>query len=425
MMNRDVFEEYPIDWKRYSYNEVFSTITDYVANGSFATLKENVTYKNEKDYAVVIRVKDYTSNFKKDFIYVDEHAYNFLKKSKLEPNDIIISNVGAIGTVFKVPDLKQPMTLGPNSILVKTNHHNEFIYQLLKSPLGQKKLLSITSTTAQPKFNKTDFKSIICYLPTLSEQQKIAAILTSVDEAIEKSEQIIEQTETVKKGLMQQLLTKGIGHQNYKQTLIGDVPEEWEVVKFKDICRIVNGQVDPKKSPYSEMLHIGNANIEKFTGRLLACKSAKEEGQISGKYLFDENHILYGKINPHFGKVAFPKFKGLCSADIYPIETDKRLLPSFLKYLLMSSRFISYTTSVSGRTGIPKVNRTDLDAFLIVVPTLEEQNKIVDIIESVETRINYDEEKLSELYKIKQGLMQQLLTGKVRVQINEDEEVPS
>ncbi|SFE02580.1 type I restriction enzyme, S subunit [Lentibacillus persicus] len=342
--------------------------------------------------------------------------------AKLIPeNNVLMTSRATIG---KSIINKIPMTTNQgfaNFICNREKVRSEYLLYLLNSKA--KKFEQLGSGSTFKEISKGELKSFVVDLPPIIEQQKIAAILSSVDEAIEKTEQIIEQTEKVRKGLMQQLLTKGVGHKNFKKTLIGNIPDSWELKRFKDICRIVNGQVDPKQMPYSHMPHIGNANIEKFTGEVLSYKTAKQEGQTSGKYLFDHKHVLYGKINPHFGKVAYPGFNGICSADVYPIEPSEGILPMYLKEVLLSHRFISYTTSVSGRTGIPKVNRKDLDPFLIPVPPLDEQKKIIDIIGNVEERLKNENLKQDKLKEIKQGLMQQLLTGKVRVPIDNEEVV--
>ena len=97
----------PSDWSVAPVKEVTEVVTDYVANGSFASLAQNVKYKETKDVAVLIRLVDYNNNFKGNFVFIDEHAYEFLSKSKLYGNEIIISNVGAnVGTVFRCPILK-------------------------------------------------------------------------------------------------------------------------------------------------------------------------------------------------------------------------------------------------------------------------------------------------------------------------------
>ncbi|WP_317722626.1 restriction endonuclease subunit S [Clostridium tetani] len=200
--------EIPVEWEVKKSEEVFNLITDYVANGSFADLRENVSYRDEEDYAVLIRLTDYKNNYKGPFVYVDKNAYDFLDKSKLEANDIIIANVGAYaGYVFRAPNWNKPMTLGPNSILVRTKEDREFMYYWMSSDIGQKIIKTIISTTAQPKFNKTDFKKIMIPIPLIKEQQKITNILLSVDTQIEEYKNKKAKLEELKKGLMQQLLT--------------------------------------------------------------------------------------------------------------------------------------------------------------------------------------------------------------------------
>ena len=200
--------EIPEEWEVINAGRVFNIITDYVANGSFASLAENVKYKESEDFAIVVRLTDYKNEYKGPFVYVDKNAYDFLSKSKLEDNDIIIANVGAYaGYVFRAPNINKPIILGPNAILVRSEQNREFIYYLLSSEFGQKAIKDIISTTAQPKFNKTDFKKILLPIPDLKEQYKIVSILLEIDEKTEEYEKKKQKLEELKKGLMQQLLT--------------------------------------------------------------------------------------------------------------------------------------------------------------------------------------------------------------------------
>ncbi len=144
-------------------------ITDYVANGSFASLKENVKLLDTPSYAYFIRntdLKDGEFN-----VYVDKHSYDFLSKSSLEGNEIIVSNVGDIGSVFLCPKLDKPMTLGNNVIVIKPKKecYRYFMYCWLKWFNGQIEMQNIKGGSAVPKFNKTEFKSI--KIPFYSEKK--------------------------------------------------------------------------------------------------------------------------------------------------------------------------------------------------------------------------------------------------------------
>ncbi len=140
-------------------------ITDYVANGSFASLKENVTLYQKPNYAYFIRNTDLKSG--KFEVFVDMHSYNFLSKSMLYGGEIIISNVGDVGSVFFCPKLNKPMTLGNNIIMLRTKQENirYYIYIWFKWLYGKSLIQGIKCGSAQPKFNKTDFKNLTIFLP--------------------------------------------------------------------------------------------------------------------------------------------------------------------------------------------------------------------------------------------------------------------
>lgn len=197
----------------------------------------------------------------------------------------------------------------------------------------------------------------------------------------------------------------------YKTSEKGIIPSEWQIKSFTECISIKNGQVDPKIKPYCDMVHIGPGNIEKFTGKLLYFNTAKEDMQTSGKYLFDEGDILYGKINPQLGKVVYPKFEGICSADMYPLKArETELIPLYLKYLILSEDFFKYSVSVSMRTGMPKINRNELSEYKLLLPDLEEQEKISLILFSIDEKIENTDNLIEKTKELKKGLMQKLLT---------------
>ena len=168
-------------------------VTDYVANGSFATLRENVSYRQEPDYAILVRTTDLSNNFKGDKVYIDERAYTFLSKSSLFGGEIIINNIGAgVGQTFKCPYLKERMSLGPNSIMVKTPN-NDFFYYYFNSIYGQNAMMKVVTPGAMPKFNKTGFKTITIPVPSLHEQQRIVSILDTFEASIQNLEAQLEQ----------------------------------------------------------------------------------------------------------------------------------------------------------------------------------------------------------------------------------------
>lgn len=393
----------PNNWDTFTFQKATSLTTDYVANGSFASLSENVDYKDEEDYAILLRLVDNSNKFKGPFVYIDRNAYNFLSKTKLNPGDIILSNIGArLGTVFRVPNLNKPMNLGPNAILIRAKKSDDYIYYWLESEFGQKIIKSITTVTAQPKFNKTDLRNSLIPLPPLPEQQRIADILSSVDTAIEKTVAIIDKTKELKQGLMQELLTKGIGHNEFKEVRIGvkkyKIPQKWEVNKLQNCCEVCYG-----KSQNDVLDEKGKYPIL-GTGGLIG---------YANNYLFNKPSVLIGRKGtidkPQFINKPFWTIDTLFYTKIYE-NTEPKWLYYYLNYYDLSL--------LNEATGVPSLNRKNLYNLDIPVPPLAEQQKIASILSSVDNKIQKKIEQKQKLEELKKGLMQQLLTGQKRVKVS-------
>mgnify|MGYP004613488501 FL=1 len=135
--------------------------------------------------------------------------------------------------------------------------------------------------------------------------------------------------------------------------------------------------VDPASGEYDDMPHIAPGNIESFTGRVLDnVRTVKEEQLISGKFRFRPDDVVYGKINPQLGKYFYASVDGLTSADAYVFKGKNGITQKFLFSLLQTSDFFKYSVSVSKRSGMPKINRDELNAYAFLAPSEEEQDKI-------------------------------------------------
>ena len=170
----------PKGWRVEKIGNLPINVTDYVANGSFASLKENVKLYQTPEYAYFIRNTDLKSgNYE---VYVDKHSYEFLSKSTLYGGEVIISNVGDVGSVHLCPYLDKPMTLGNNIIMLKPDkqYYSFFLYILFKWAYGNDLIMSIKGGSAQPKFNKTDFKSLKIIVPNDVVLEKYHSIISSL-----------------------------------------------------------------------------------------------------------------------------------------------------------------------------------------------------------------------------------------------------
>jgi type I restriction enzyme S subunit len=162
---------------------------------------------------------------------------------------------------------------------------------------------------------------------------------------------------------------------------------DWPVKRLSDVVSLPSGQVNPMRSPYSKQILIAPDHVEPGTGRILELRIAADQGASSGKYIVKPGDVVYSKIRPALRKAALADFEGLCSADMYPMTPSSEIDSRYLLALLLGEKFSRFAESVSGRSGIPKINRRELEEFSIPLPPVEEQRQIADILGSVDEQI--------------------------------------
>jgi type I restriction enzyme S subunit len=200
---------YP-DWEEKRLGGIVEIMTDFVAAGSFESLRNNVTVYDELNHALYVRLTDLRHGLKhKSLKYVDKSSFEFLAKSNLYGGELLLANIGAnVGDVYLMPFNIGHATIAPNMIVIRENinkFHSTYLFYHLNSHGGKKEINKAISGSGQPKLSKTDFKKLKLKLPSLFEQQKIATYLSGIDTKIESVNTKITQTQTFKKGLLQQL----------------------------------------------------------------------------------------------------------------------------------------------------------------------------------------------------------------------------
>lgn len=190
----------------------------------------------------------------------------------------------------------------------------------------------------------------------------------------------------------------------------------WSRVPLGDVCRIDAPIVDPKRSEYCDLPHVNGENIEGGTGRLLAVQSAAEDGMTSGKYLFDAGVVLYSKLRPYLRKVVVADFRGLCSADMYPLVFDRDQVDTdFAKYCLLADDFTNFAVEASARARMPKLNREQLLAYEFPLPPLVEQQRIAReltaAMKSVDRARRVAQEQLAMINALPDAYLRQAFEG--------------
>jgi type I restriction enzyme S subunit len=293
-----------------------------------------------------------------------------------------------------------------------TNVDVTFFYYFLQKLRSLFENLAGGSTYKE--ISMSTFSNINMPLPSLSEQQKIAEILSTVDEAIQKTNEIIAKTERLKKGLMQELLTKGIGHKEFKDTEIGRIPEKWQIVSIGDVCEQRSEIVLPSEN--SDELFVGLEHITSGETRLH--NYARSADVKSAKFRFYTGDILYGKLRPYLDKAVIAEFKGICSTDILVLKPKENMIGEFLIYILHSESFIKHAIATMRGTNHPRTSWSAISRYKFGLPDRFEQQKIAEILSTVDKKLEIEREEKARLEKIKQGLMDLLLTGKIRVRVS-------
>jgi len=163
------------------------------------------------------------------------------------------------------------------------------------------------------------------------------------------------------------------------------LPPEWIWARFSDVARIAANLVDPKEWP--ELPHIAPNNIERDTGKLLPYRTVRDDGVKSANHHFYSGQLLYSKIRPYLNKCARVDFDGLCSADMYPL--DSLVERSFLHQYILTHQFVSEVSDAAGsRTVLPKTNQKQMAEVPVPVAPVGEQRRIVAALDSYFARLD-------------------------------------
>lgn len=276
-------------------------------------------------------------------------------------------------------------------LLPKDNVLPEYLYYVVRHMHLEKYFTGATI----PHIYFRDYKNEKFNLDSLDKQAKIVEILGKAELIIlKRRQQLAELDKLIKARFVE---------------LFGDLksnPMEWPVVPFTEFAKI-DGNMTTDYEKYADYPHIGIDSIEKGTGALKGYRTVREDGVISGKYIFTPQHIIYSKIRPNLNKVALPDFEGLCSADAYPIlPNHSNCNRVFLAIALRSEYFLEYILQFSSRTNLPKVNRKEITGFRMPLPPLKLQEQFAAFVEQTDKSKVAVQKALDEAQLLFDSLMQ-------------------
>lgn len=358
----------------------------------------NTPSKKNKDYYDSNDINFFTpTDFEDGRINDFEESVNYIsnnakEKARILPKGSVlvtcIGIIGKVGIVEKESAFNQQINaIIPNKDIIDNRY---LAYWLIsKADYLRKK----ANAPVVPIINKTDFQELEIVVPDMETQKEIVNKLNKMQKLIDLKEE--------QKCLFEDLIKSQFVE------MFGDLEinnKKWKIVNILEVASIdTNMTKDFEK--YAELPNIGIENIEKNTGKLINYISVEKSNLTSGKYIFDERHIIYSKIRPNLNKVATPDFKGLCSADSYPILTNEKCKKEYLVFVLRSDYFLNYILSYSSRTNIPKVNKEQLSGFDFPLPPIELQNQFADFVKQIDKQKFEIQKNLEEMKKTKENLM--------------------
>jgi len=351
------------------------------------------------------------------FIHPTPRAYCTDPKKIANCNDILLSVRAPVGPVNIA---KEKSCIGRGLSAIRAKHINyKFLYFNL---IFQKEYIeSLGTGSTFQAINKAQIEDLEISEFNPSEQRKIAYILSTIQSAIEKQEELIRVTTELKKALMHKLFTEGLRGEKQKMTEIGPVPESWEVVEINQMyvfTKKPNG-LNISKVPYVPFIPMELIPLDKL--KITEYIEKKGNEIRSGTYV-ENGDLLLAKITPSFengkqGILEIEQKLGYATTEVIPIKeipyiSDKYFL---FYYLLKDDIRGTLAGKMEGSTGRQRLSKSVLGETLIPKPNLKEQQEISNILKALDRKIILSKRKINSLDELFKNLLNQLMTGQIRV----------
>ncbi|ANQ51575.1 restriction endonuclease subunit S [Flammeovirga sp. MY04] len=381
---------------------------EYVTLKEVANINPSKPKLNDDTEVSFIGMADTSEDAK--LINAHPKKYNDVKSgfTGFEQNDVLIAKItpcfengkGAflneLPTKYGFGSTEFHVIRGSENILSEYIYYHSISYNFRENGKN-----NMTGSAGQKRVSKQFIENYKIPLPPLPEQKKIASILSTVDQKLEQIDKQITKTQELKKGLSQRLLTRGIGHTKFKQSKIGEVPESWGVVTVDDVSDVQTGGADTQdkieggKYPfYVRSNTIERINNYTFEGEAILTSG---DGVGVGKIY----HYVNGKFNYH--------------QRVYNIHNFTNEYYGQFFYYYFSQHFYARVSKMSAKNSVDSVRRDMITKMPIPLPSIKEQKQIASILSTVDQKLSILEGKKSKVEELKKGLMQGLLSGKVRV----------
>jgi type I restriction enzyme S subunit len=406
------FMEFVGSWEVLRVSDILTLLTDFEANGSFADVKSNVSITDGSGYAWYVRATDLENKSALSEVkFVDQHSYEFLKKTKLHGAELLVAKRGEIGKVyFFSPMNVVKATLAPNLYLLKLNEKAipYFVYSYFIGEVGNKKLRRINASSTIGALYKDDVKAIKVVMPGLREQQKIAGFLSAVDTKIEQLTQKQALLMQYKKGVMQKLFSQEI---RFKADDGSEFPE-WADKSLRDVCDLVNGFAF-KSSSYTNSGGYKIVTISNVQSGSINMQSVKLIEEIPLGVTRDQHlklNDLLISMTGNVGRVArVTEENCLLNQRVGKLVPNSSVASGFLFEVLNQKSFIQTMVELAQGGAQPNIGKNDILSFhLRIPPSIDEQQKIANVLSSISKKVDSVRRQINSTKTFKKGLLQQM-----------------
>ena len=388
----------PVEWKVIKVGE-FCDILDNkrvpLSSEQRADIKGNIPYYGAN--GVVDYINDFL--FDEELVLLAEDGGNF---SEFETRPIAYMIDG------------KSWVNNHTHILRAKNGQNHFLFY----NLVHKNITAFINGGTRAKLNRGELVKIPIPLPPLKEQEKIADILSTSDAKIDAIASQIEKAETLKKGLLQKLLSEGIGHSEFKDSELGRIPESWEVVELNDLCsKIVGGGTPNSKiDDYWKNGTIYWATVKDMDNSKYLSKTQDTITDLglknSSANLIPANSIITAT-RMGLGRFFINTVDMAINQDLKALIIKERYDKNFIFWSLVSKS--DFILSLGTGTTVKGIRLEEFKTIKFTIPPLKEQKQIADILSTADEKLEVLRAKKEKYETLKKGLLQKLLSGEVRV----------
>jgi len=411
---------FPMDWEIVS----ISSIAD-IEGGKRLPRGHKLTDTNTLfPYIRIVDFKNMSAD-KKNIKYINPSTKEIIANYTISSKDVYLTIAGTVGLAGLIPIELDGANLTENAVKICNLRDviKEYLAYVLNFSFIKKQISAFIGKAQQPKLAIFRIKKIKIPLPKIKEQEKIAEILLNMDKTINEVSNAIKKAENLKKGLMQKLLTRGIGHKEFKYTEIGKIPDNWQIEKIENIFNIFGGT-----TPSTSVKEFWNGNINWVTpsdlNKLLQNiyliqtekKITEEAVKKYSLNIFNENNILLST-RASIGLVAINKFPVTINQGMTALIPKNKSTISPYYFMYYFSWIKKYLNQLAAGSTFREISKSTIRNINVCLPEFKEQEKIAEILSATDERVQLLKEKKQKLESVKVGLMNDLLIGRKRVKL--------